>query len=156
MPAMIPVNSSIDKVFDDMLSTFNQIQAIPQSGLSYQVKESADQHSVILEVEVPGVDPDSVKVDAKGRAIVVECPRGSTYVTVGSRLNLEGITASIKWGLLTVLIPRRDSKSVSISVAKEDWNGRGFGPSFAWGHSEFTPHTTRYNKNEHHTKSKWL
>ena len=117
---MIPVNASIDKVFDEMFSTFNQIQTIPQSGLSYQVKESADQHSVILEVEVPGVDPDSVKVDAKGRAIVVECPRGSTYVTVGSRLDLDGITASIKWGLLTVNIPRRDSKSVSISVSKED------------------------------------
>jgi HSP20 family molecular chaperone IbpA len=52
--------------------------------------------------------------------VVVECPKGSTYVTVGSRLDLEGITASIKWGMLHVHIPRRDSKSVEIAVTKEE------------------------------------
>lgn len=118
---MIPINSSIDRVFDDMINTFNHVyHTNPNSGLAYQVTESADQHSVILEVEVPGVDPNEVKVEAKGRAIVVECPRGSTYVTVGSRLDLEGITASVKWGLLTVRIPRRDSKTVEIAVTKEE------------------------------------
>jgi HSP20 family molecular chaperone IbpA len=117
---MIALNSSIDRVFDDMFNTLSQIPYTPSNGLSYQVRESADKTSVILEVEVPGVNPDEVKVEAKGRAVVVECPKGSTYVTVGSRLDLEGITASIKWGMLHVHIPRRDSKSVEIAVTKEE------------------------------------
>jgi len=124
LPTMIalpsPVNQSIDKVFDEMLSNFTQVSAIPRSGLSYEVRESADKSSIIVEVEVPGVDPDTIKVDARGRALVIECERGSTYLTVGSRVELENITASIKWGLLTVCIPRRDTKSVSVEITKED------------------------------------
>ena len=119
---MIALNSSIDKVFDNALSEFfSTFPTTPvNTGLSYQVKESADGHSILVEVEVPGVNPEEIKVDAKGRAIVVECPRGSTYLTVGSRVDLDNITARIKWGMLTIEVPRRDTKSVSVEVLKED------------------------------------
>ena len=116
----LPNTASIDRVFDEMLNNFSQVSAIPRSGLSYEVQESADQSSIIVNVEVPGVDPDTIKVDARGRALIIECDRGSTYLTLGSRVELDSITASIKWGMLTVRIPRRDAKSVSVEVTKED------------------------------------
>jgi HSP20 family molecular chaperone IbpA len=119
---MIALNSSIDKVFDSALSEFfSTFPATPaQSGLSYQVKESADGHSILIEVEVPGVNPEEIRVDAKGRAVVVECPRGSTYLTVGSRVDLDHIQARVKWGMLTIEVPRRDTKSVSVQVVTEE------------------------------------
>jgi len=119
---MIALNSSIDKVFDNAFNEFFSTLPVapPTSGLSYQVKESADGHSVIIDVAVPGVNPEEIKVDAKGRAVVVESPRGSTYLTVGSRVDLDQIKARVKWGMLTIQVPRRDTKSVSVEILKED------------------------------------
>jgi HSP20 family molecular chaperone IbpA len=119
---MIALNSSIDKFFDSALSDFfPTLPTVPtNTGLSYTVKEAVEEHAFIIEVEVPGVDPFSVKVDARGRAIIIECPRGCAYLALGSRVDLENVKARIKWGMLTIEVPRRDTKSVSVEVQKDD------------------------------------
>jgi HSP20 family molecular chaperone IbpA len=106
----MPVGS-LDKVFD---SFFNEFPTKQTRGLSYEIK--SDDDSVYAEVEVPGVDPKDVAVKVEGRAVHVETPRGNTYFTIGSRVDGDNVTASVKHGLLTLTIPKRQAKTVAVVV----------------------------------------
>lgn len=70
----------------------------------------------VIEVEVPGVEPSDIKVKIEGRSLSIETSRGSAYVTIGQRLDAEGATANLKHGLLTIRIPKRDAKIVTVTV----------------------------------------
>ena len=107
-----PMGGSVDKLWD----TFFQPAEVPHRyrGLSFQIKSEDD--AVVAEVEVPGVDPKEVKVRVEGRAVHVESPRGNAYFTIGARVNSEGVTASIRHGLLTLRVPKREAKTVEVVV----------------------------------------
>jgi HSP20 family molecular chaperone IbpA len=102
---------SIDKMFDGF---FNEFPTKQTRGLSYEIK--SDDDNVYAEVEVPGVDPKDVTVRVEGRAIHVETPRGNTYFTIGSRVDGDQVKASVKYGLLTLTIPKRQAKTVDVIV----------------------------------------
>ena len=87
-------------------------------GLSYEVKPGED--AVIAEVEVPGCDPSDVKVHCEGRAIHVTTPRGNAYFTVGARIDMDHIEASIRHGLLTLRVPKREARKVEIKVVDNE------------------------------------
>ncbi len=107
----MPSIGSVDRIFDNF---FNEFPTKQTRGLSYEIK--SDDDNVYAEVEVPGVDPTDVAVKVEGRAIHVETPRGNTYFTIGSRVDGDNVTASVKHGLLTLTIPKRQAKTVAVIV----------------------------------------
>ena len=86
--------------------------------LSYQIKPGED--AVIAEVEVPGCNPSDVKVTCEGRAIHVTTPRGNAYFTVGARIDMDNIEASIRHGLLTLRVPKREARKVEVRVTDKE------------------------------------
>ena len=110
-----PFSSSVDRMFDAM---FNEFPTKRTRGLTYEIK--SDDDNVYAEVEVPGVEPKDVRVRVEGRAIHVETPRGNTYFTIGSRVDGDQVTASVKHGLLTLRIPKRQAKVVQIVVEDKE------------------------------------
>lgn len=81
-------------------------------------KVNIEDNFAVVEVEVPGVSPGDIKVKVEGRSISVETPKGNCFVTIGQRLDTEGTTATLKYGLLTIRIPKRDAKIVEVSVSE--------------------------------------
>ena len=116
-PVGIGLPGSIDKVWDELFYDRPDYRA-PQRGLSYEIKP--DDEAVVAEVEVPGVAPEDVKVRLEGRAILVETPRGNAYFTVGSRVDQDKVAASIKHGLLTLRVPKREARKVDVVVEVEE------------------------------------
>ena len=111
----ITMPGSIDKVWD----TFFENPNLQRSrGLSYEIK--SEEEAVVAEVEVPGVDPKDVKVRVEGRAIHVETPRGNAYFTIGARVNQDGVTASVRHGLLTLRVPKREARKVEVKVTDNE------------------------------------
>ena len=110
---------SIDQVWDAFFDPgrFPSTQRQTQ-GLSYEIRPQED--SVKVDVEVPGCDPKDVKITAEGRAIHVITPRGSCYFTVGARIDMDNIEASIRHGLLTLTVPKREAKRVEIKVVDNE------------------------------------
>ena len=62
----------------------------------------------------------NVKVNCEGRAIQVETPRGNAYFTVGARIDMDNIEASIQHGLLTLRVPKREAKRVEVKVLEQE------------------------------------
>ena len=87
-------------------------------GLSYEIKPGED--AVMAEVEVPGCSPADVKVTCEGRAIHVVTPRGNAYFTVGARVDMDHIEASIRHGLLTLRVPKREARKVEVLVTDNE------------------------------------
>ena len=113
-----PFGGSIDKLWD---TYFDATQSWPDlrraRGLSYEIRPEDD--AVLAEVEVPGVDPKDVKVTVEGRALLVETPRGNAYFTIGARIDMDHIEASIRNGLLSLRVPKREAKKVEVVVRNE-------------------------------------
>lgn len=78
-----------------------------------------DDDNVVFVVEVPGIEAADIKVRVEGRTIYVDTPKGVAYTTVGQRISLDEAKASLKLGVLTVTIPKRDAKTVEITVTEE-------------------------------------
>ena len=110
-----PFPMSVDRVWDDFFGPENARQ---QRGLSYQIK--SEEGAVVAEVEVPGVAPADVKIRVEGRAVHVETPRGNAYFTIGSRVDIDHVTATIRHGLLSLRVPKREAKIVEVVVEVED------------------------------------
>ena len=87
-------------------------------GLSYEIKPGED--AVLAEVEVPGCSPTDVKVTCEGRAIHVVTPRGNAYFTVGARIDMDHIEASIRHGLLSLRVPKREARKVEVKVTDNE------------------------------------
>lgn len=87
-------------------------------GLNYEIKPGED--AVTAQVEVPGCSPSDVSVSCEGRAIHVVTPRGNAYFTVGARIDMDNIEASIRHGLLTLRVPKRAARKVEIQVTDNE------------------------------------
>lgn len=103
-------------LFEDLFNLESQY-VNPRTQLNKRV--NVDGNFAVIEVEVPGVTPDSIKVKVEGRSVSVETPKGNCFVTLGQRLDTDGTTANLKYGLLTIRIPKRDAKIVEVSVSEE-------------------------------------
>mgnify|MGYP000135585743 CR=1 FL=1 len=110
-----PLGGSIDKVWDTFFDGALPGSLRPQTrGLSYEIEPEED--AVVAKVEVPGCGPEDVNVSCEGRAIHVTTPRGNAYFTVGARIDMDHIEASIRHGLLTLRVPKREAKKVEVKV----------------------------------------
>lgn len=110
-PFALPVTASVDKLWDTF---FDSPTASRPRGLSYEIKSEDD--AVIAEVEVPGVAPTDVKVKVEGRAVHVETPRGNAYFTIGARVDGENVSATLRHGLLSLRVPKREARTVQVKV----------------------------------------
>jgi len=110
-------------LFDDfarLASSFNETpfaQSNTRSNLNYRI--TSEDGDAVAEVEVPGVTPEDVKVRIEGRSLTVETPRGSAFFTLGQRIDADHTVASLKHGLLTIRIPKRDAKIVEVKVEEK-------------------------------------
>jgi HSP20 family molecular chaperone IbpA len=105
----VELNQTWDSFFDP-----TSTRSRHTNGLSYEIRPK--ECVVEVDVEVPGCDPKDVKITAEGRAIHVVTPRGSCYFTVGARIDMDNIEASIQHGLLTLCVPKREAKKVEVKV----------------------------------------
>lgn len=110
-------------LFDEFNSLLNLTQtpfaqtSNPRSSLNYRITSEDD--SAVAEVEVPGVKPEDVKVRIEGRSLSVETPRGNAFFTLGQRIDSDHTVASLKHGLLSIRIPKRDARIVEVKVSEE-------------------------------------
>ena len=111
-----PFGGSVDRLWETYFDASSEARR--PRGLSYEIKPSED--AVIAEVEVPGCSQTDVKINVEGRAIHVETPRGNAYFTVGARIDMDHIEASIRHGLLTLRVPKREARKVEVKVTEEE------------------------------------
>ena len=105
--------------FDHLFNQMAQQQAPVSRNTQLNYRILSEDNAAVAEIEVPGVEPSEVKVRIEGRSLSVETPRGNTYVTIGQRLSPDDATASLKHGLLTIRIPKREAKIVEVTVLEE-------------------------------------
>ena len=111
-----PLFSEFDALFNLSQAPFAQ-SSNARAGLNYRITSEDD--AAIAEVEVPGVTPEDVKVRIEGRSLSVETPRGNAFFTLGQRIDADHTVASIKHGLLTIRIPKRDARIVEVKISEE-------------------------------------
>jgi HSP20 family molecular chaperone IbpA len=111
-----PTFGSIDRAWDAFFDP--SAYTTKTHGLSYEIKPGDD--AVVAEVEVPGCAPADVNVSCEGRAIHVSTPRGNAYFTVGARIDMDNIEASIRHGLLKLRVPKREARKVDVVVRNEE------------------------------------
>lgn len=71
---------------------------------------------LLVNVEVPGVDPTVIDVHCDSTMLHVECERGALSLPIDSGLDTADIEAEVKWGLLTLLVPRRAARAVKVKI----------------------------------------
>ena len=113
-----PIYGSIDRAWDAFFDPSASAYTAKTRGLSYEIKPGDD--AVVAEVEVPGCGPSDVNVSCEGRAIHVTTPRGNAYFTVGARIDMDHIEASIRHGLLTLRVPKREARRVEVKVTDNE------------------------------------
>lgn len=115
------VRSPLYSEFDSLVNTLMQSPfaqtSNARSSLNYRITSEDD--AAVAEVEVPGVLPEDVKVRIEGRSLTVETPRGNAFFTLGQRIDADHTVASLKHGLLTIRIPKRDARVVEVKVSEE-------------------------------------
>lgn len=116
MTNLLPSRYALFNEFERLLNDSDLGNRIPLRTSSLVCHVSGEENSAIVDVEIPGVEPSEVKVKIEGRSLFVTTPKGDAHVTLGQRLDADNATASIKHGLLTVTIPKREAKTVEVTV----------------------------------------
>jgi len=106
-----------DRLFNQFLTDVPARPAHPTPAYPFQVHTSDDSWRV--EIPMPGIDPASVTLEVAGNTIVVRAEQdggrndGSTQweqtMTVPRILDLDGIRASHRHGMLVLTIPLKES-----------------------------------------------
>ena len=112
------INGGLNQAWDAFFDPSTSAYSTKTRGLSYEIKPGDE--AVTAEVEVPGCSPADVKVTCEGRAIHVETPRGNAYFTVGARIDMDHIEASIRHGLLSLRVPKREARKVEVKVTDNE------------------------------------
>ena len=96
-------------------------QGVEGTSNALTYRSATEEKSLIIEVEVPGVDPADIDVNFDSSILIVEAPTGSMSLAIDAALDIDDIQADIKWGLLTLRIPRRAARSVKINVLEQSY-----------------------------------
>ena len=70
-----------------------------------QTSSHNEDGSIVVSVEIPGVDPSTVEVSCESNILKITCPKGETTLNVTPGTEVSEIKAEILWGLLTLVIP---------------------------------------------------
>lgn len=112
----------IGGLFDDLFGTWRTSQStqqvVPGTGLR-GYRTSSDKDGMTLEVELPGVNPKEVTLEATDNQLVVQGSRGektfTNRYTISDDYDVTSATASMAHGLLTVKL-RRAVRKNSIKI----------------------------------------
>ena len=74
-------------------------------GVLTHIATQRNDGSVVVTVEIPGVDPSTVDVSCESHIVKISCPRGEATLSVASGTEVSEVKAEILWGLLTLTIP---------------------------------------------------
>jgi HSP20 family molecular chaperone IbpA len=96
-------------------------QGVEGTSNALTYRTCTEDKSLIIEVEVPGVDPAEIDVNFDSSILCVEAPSGTMSLAIDAGLDIDDIKADIKWGLLTLRIPRRSARSVKINVLESSY-----------------------------------
>ena len=77
-----------------------------------QTSSHNEDGSVVVSVEIPGVDPSTVEVSCESNILKITCPKGEVTLSVAPGTEVSEIKAEILWGLLTLRIPPAAAPSV--------------------------------------------
>lgn len=77
-----------------------------------QIATQRNDGSVVVTVEIPGVDPSKVEISCESHIIKIVCPKGEATLSVAPGTAISEIKAEILWGLLTLVIPPTAAPSV--------------------------------------------
>jgi HSP20 family molecular chaperone IbpA len=105
--------------FEQMFQLFNQAPFTQSKNASLNYRVLSEDDASVVEVEVPGVEPNEVKVKLEGRQLSIDTPRGSAFFSLGTRIDSTHSTAKLKHGLLTIRIPKREATLVEIQVESD-------------------------------------
>lgn len=101
--------------WNEFFGTFDpEVQRRPK--LRSEVITNGD--NAVVKVEVPGVEPKDIEVTIQGRLMIIKTPLGNAEYNIGQRLSLDEATATLKYGLLTVTVPTREAKKVTVTVVE--------------------------------------
>jgi HSP20 family molecular chaperone IbpA len=104
-----------------LLSRQNIGQAVEGTSNALTYRTETEDKSLIIEVEVPGIDPADIDVNFDSSILCIEAPSGTMSLAIDAGLDIDDIKADIKWGLLTLRIPRRAARSVKINVLEQSY-----------------------------------
>jgi HSP20 family molecular chaperone IbpA len=104
-----------------LLSRQNIGQAVEGTSNALTYRTETEDKSLIIEVEVPGVDPADIDVNFDSSILCIVAPSGTMSLAIDAGLDIDDIKADIKWGLLTLRIPRRAARSVKINVLEQSY-----------------------------------
>lgn len=103
---------SLDSIFDNFL----------HQGLSPTVrvgKKPSDGSSLTYEIDVPGVAPEDISVKVEDQKILLSLPAGKFHIKLPTGIDPKGTTANLKYGVLTVNIPKDEANSVEVTVESD-------------------------------------
>lgn len=104
-----------------LLSRQNIGQAAEGTSNALTYRTETEDKSLIIEVEVPGIDPADIDVNFDSSILCIVAPSGTMSLAIDAGLDIDDIKADIKWGLLTLRIPRRAARSVKINVLEQNY-----------------------------------
>lgn len=94
-----------------------QVSDVPSTPLTFVTSHINDE--VIIEVEIPGVDPSTVDVFCDNHILSISCSRGETSITLPPLTDVSKIKADILWGMLTLRVPTPEvppAQSIKVSI----------------------------------------
>ena len=77
-----------------------------------QTSSHNEDGSIVVSVEIPGVDPSTVEVSCESNILKINCPKGEATLSVAPGTEVSEIKAEILWGLLTLVVPPAAAPSV--------------------------------------------
>lgn len=107
-----PANPFFDDMFDSIGGLFG-----PKRIQGKQIEGA-----YVLQVALPGLQRDEVKVEVKGTKLTIDASEGQFSAAlkrtfeVGDGLDTETLSAELKDGVLTVTLPASGTKSESVNV----------------------------------------
>ena len=75
--------------------------------------------SIVVKVEVPGIDPSTIHVGLEDNHLQVSCDKGELSIPVDPTVDTSKIKADILWGLLTLSIPlpeAPEARTIKVSI----------------------------------------
>ncbi len=141
--AVSRLHNDIDRLFGGFLRTplLSEFFNTPSGSLLPQVDMKSDEKAYHISVELPGVDPDGVKIEIQGSTMILsgekkeeKCEKDSKVVserrygsfmrsfTLPEDADVEKCTAVAKNGVLTLELPRKETpadKTRTIAVRTE-------------------------------------
>jgi HSP20 family molecular chaperone IbpA len=77
------------------------------SGQTRLYRTGVDDKEMVISIDVPGVKPEAVSVEAVGQTLVVGYPKGTHRFTIRPEFDINAVKATLELGVLELRMPKR-------------------------------------------------